>query len=581
MAFRTSDGPRVGKNLLAGILIGLLVVLIGCTDTGGLPQEASSPAARAPDRSALSRSQPSRGGRGSTTVKLSFGGDVMFEGNLRRLLTQPATGLAPIRSATANADFTMVNLEAAITSRGTRDPKNLEAAANRYYFRTSPAALTALRAAGVDAVSVANNHGADFGALGLADTLRTKGRSLLPIVGVGRNQVEAFTPHRVTLKGQPFAFFAADASFLESTAPYWQAGPTTPGLAAARGPGRSTLLAAVAREAAGGAGVVVYLHWGQENSAVVTADQKALALALSRAGAAGVVGSHTHRLQASGWLGSTYVAYGLGNFIWYHGRVSETGLLDLWVTDGRVVAGGWRPGLLPLKGGLPRFQSGTSAAWATALWRARRRGSGLAGVPPARVPAPAAFISSVSPITAALRRRMASSYRLGCPVPLEDLRYLRLSYWDFAGHVRQGELVVAAKHAQAMVTVFRRLFAARFPIQRMELVSNFGGDDEKSMAANNSSGFNCRTVAGTARWSQHSFGAALDLNPVQNPYVTASGTSPTAGRAYAQPSTRRPGVRGLITADSLPVRVFRDAGWEWGGDWSSPKDYQHFSAAGS
>ena len=80
-----------------------------------------------------------------------------------------------------------------------------------------------------------------------------------------------------------------------------------------------------------------------------------------------------------------------------------------------------------------------------------------------------------------------------------------------------------------MVTVFRKLYAAKFPLQRMELVSNYGGDDDKSMAANNSSGFNCRTVAGTDRWSQHSFGAALDLNPIQNPYVTDSGVLPTAG----------------------------------------------------
>ena len=115
----------------------------------------------------------------------------------------------------------------------------------------------------------------------------------------------------------------------------------------------------------------------------------------------------------------------------------------------------------------------------------------------------------------------------------------------------------------------------------MELVSDYGGDDEKSMAANNTSGFNCRTVAGTDRWSQHSFGAAIDLNPVQNPYVTGAGVSPTAGEPYARAGDRRAAVQGLITADSVVVRAFRDAGWEWGGDWSSPKDYQHFSAAGS
>jgi hypothetical protein len=592
VAFRTCDGSRVGTRLLLGVLVGLLVLSTGCADTGGpldpgmspagardLPQDATT-SSQAPARPDLPRSQPSAAVPG--TVKLSFGGDVMFEGQLRELLDEPETALAPIRAATAAADFTMVNLESTLTTRGNRDPKELEDPDNRYHFRTGPAALTALRAAGVDAVSVANNHGVDFGAEGLSDTLRAKRVGVLPIIGVGRNRAEAFTPHRVRLKGQSFAFFAADASFLESTTPYWQAGASTPGLAAARGPGRSALLAGVKRAAADGAAVVVYLHWGKENSTMVTAGQQALALALSRAGAAVVVGTHTHRLQGAGWLGATYVAYGLGNFIWYHGiSGADTGLLDVSVKAGRVVAGGLRPAVIPREGGLPRFRSGTSQARAVAAWRKLRRGAGLAARPPGRAPAPAAFTSTITPITASLRQRMASSYRSGCPVPLADLRYLRLSYWDFTGRVRQGELVIAAKHAETMITVFRKLYAAEFPLRRMELVSDYRGDDEKSMAANNTSGFNCRPVAGTDRWSQHSFGAAIDLNPVQNPYVTESGVSPPAGADYAKPSARRAGVKGLITAESAPVQAFREAGWEWGGDWSGPKDYQHFSAAGS
>ena len=195
-------------------------------------------------------------------MTLSFGGDVMFEGDLERLLETPETGLAPIRAATAEADFTMVNLESALTTRGTPDPKNLETEDNRYHFRTSTTALSALEAAGVDAVSVANNHGADC-ARGLADTLRAKTSGALPVIGVGRDRAEAFTLDRVTLKGQRFAFFAADDSFLESTAPHWQAGATTPGLAAARGAGRTALLKGVQRAVADGEVAAVYLHWGQ------------------------------------------------------------------------------------------------------------------------------------------------------------------------------------------------------------------------------------------------------------------------------------------------------------------------------
>ena len=100
---------------------------------------------------------------------------------------------------------------------------------------------------------------------------------------------------------------------------------------------------------------------------------------------------------------------------------------------------------------------------------------------------------------------MANTYRAGCPVPVSDLHYLRLSHWDFAGRVRR-RAVIAAKHADEVVTVFRRLYQARFPLQRMKLASEYGGDDEKSTAANNTSGFNCRTVAGTTR-GQH-FSAA-------------------------------------------------------------------------
>ena len=229
----------------------------------------------------------------------------------------------------------------------------------------------------MDAVSVANNHGVDFGDEGLSDTLAVKQSGPLPILGVGRNRAEAFTPHRVTLKGQPFAFFAADASFLESEAPYWQAGARTPGLAAARGPGRAALLAAVTRAASDRAAVVVYLHWGKENSATVTDDQQALASKLSRAGASAIVGTHTHRLQGAGWLGPTYVAYGLGNFIWYHGvKGADTGLLDLSMRDRRVVADAWRPAVIPREGGLPRFQNGTNASRATEAWRGLRKGRG-------------------------------------------------------------------------------------------------------------------------------------------------------------------------------------------------------------
>lgn len=126
--------------------------------------------------------------------------------------------------------------------------------------------------------------------------------------------------------------------------------------------------------------------------------------------------------------------------------------------------------------------------------------------------------------------------------------------------------------------VFRRLFDERFPIESMRLVDEFGGDDDRSMSANNTSAFNCRPATGSTRWSEHAYGRAVDINPVQNPYVTRSGAVlPPAGDAHTR---RDPATPGLITDGSVVVSAFADIGWTWGGHWSSGKDYQHFSATG-
>jgi hypothetical protein len=128
-----------------------------------------------------------------------------------------------------------------------------------------------------------------------------------------------------------------------------------------------------------------------------------------------------------------------------------------------------------------------------------------------------------------------------------------------------------------MVRVFRALYEARFPVQRLRTVEQYGSDDDASMAANNTSAFNCRPVAGGTGWSEHAYGAALDVNPVQNPYVRGSTVEPEAGRAYLDRSHVRPG---MVVAGDLVVRAFAAVGWEWGGDFRTLKDYQHFSASG-
>jgi len=193
------------------------------------------------------------------------------------------------------------------------------------------------------------------------------------------------------------------------------------------------------------------------------------------------------------------------------------------------------------------------------------------------VPPKPAFTATVSAIGTDLAARMTpTSWREGCPVPLSDLRYLTLSHRTFEGGVATGELVVHADVADEVVTVFRTLFDAGYPIRSMRLVDDFGGDDDASMAADNTSAFNCRPVAGTDRWSEHSSGRAIDVNPVENPWVRGTAVAPPAGAGFV---AREP-APGVILPDDVVVRAFAAAGWSWGGAWESPVDYQHFSTTG-
>jgi D-alanyl-D-alanine carboxypeptidase len=166
------------------------------------------------------------------------------------------------------------------------------------------------------------------------------------------------------------------------------------------------------------------------------------------------------------------------------------------------------------------------------------------------------------------------SYREGCPVAPSALRTVHVSYWDFAGKPQAGAVVVARKHANAILGVFRKLWNARFPIRRLRPVSEYRGSDDASMAADNTSAFNCRFVGGTSRWSQHAFGEAIDVNPVENPYVRGSTVSPAAGRAYLDRSRYR---KGMAVKGGVLVRAFAAAGWKWGASFG---DYQHFSTTG-
>ena len=166
------------------------------------------------------------------------------------------------------------------------------------------------------------------------------------------------------------------------------------------------------------------------------------------------------------------------------------------------------------------------------------------------------------------------SYRAGCPVGPSELRAVAVSYWGFDGTPHVGRIVVAKAVAPGLVSVFRTLWQAKFPIRRLQPVSVYRGSDDASMAADNTSAFNCRFVGGTSRWSMHAYGEAIDVNPVENPYVRGATVSPPAGRAYLDRSSARPGM--AVRGGTL-VRAFAAAGWKWGASFG---DYQHFSTTG-
>jgi hypothetical protein len=189
------------------------------------------------------------------------------------------------------------------------------------------------------------------------------------------------------------------------------------------------------------------------------------------------------------------------------------------------------------------------------------------------------FGGSVSRLPQALRERMKGvSWHAGCPVGLSGLRLLTLTHWGFDGQVHTGNLVVRARYATPVLSVFRTLFAARYPVRRMRPVDDYGGSDFASIEADNTSAFNCRNATGSGSWSEHAYGEAIDLNPVENPYVSNGRTSHPASRRYLDRSKR---LRGMIHAGDVVVRAFASIGWGWGGSWpGGVRDYQHFSASG-
>lgn len=190
--------------------------------------------------------------------------------------------------------------------------------------------------------------------------------------------------------------------------------------------------------------------------------------------------------------------------------------------------------------------------------------------------APPPFAHSVRRVTAA---DLPHSWHAGCPIPPARLRGLRVRYWGFDRRAHLGSLVVNVRAVRPLVRVFSRLYAERFPIRRMRPVDAYGGSDERSLTADNTAAFNCRyaVAAGPKRWSVHAYGLAIDVDPVENPYVLRGRVHPRTGRPYLDRSRVRPG---MALRGGVLVRAFAAVGWLWGGRWAASPDYQHFSATG-
>ena len=267
------------------------------------------------------------------TIRLAFGGDVHFEGVSRSAVTR---GLPTVRRMLGTADIAMVNLETAVTTRGTPAPK-------QFVFRAPPAALSVLRDAGVDVVTLANNHGMDYGRTGLSDTLRAATAAGLPLVGAGLNEAAAFAPWTTTVRGLRVSVLGATDVLDTFAQRDWPAGPSTSGLASAKDP--TALLAAVRSASTRSDVVVVYVHWGKEMVTCPSDRQRDLARQLAAAGADVVVGSHAHVLQPAGRVDGAYVHYGLGNYVFYARtpQTRSTGVLTVDVGVHGVQRARWTP----------------------------------------------------------------------------------------------------------------------------------------------------------------------------------------------------------------------------------------------
>lgn len=345
------------------------VGIAACTSAATQPRAGSAGTARASHHQGPAAAAH-RSSRAAGIITLAFAGDVHFTGRTAKLLQHPATAFGPIAPLLRSADLTVVNLETAVTSGGTPQPKY-------YHFRTRPAAFTALRDAGIDVANMANNHVLDYGRTGLADTLAADRAAHFPVLGIGANAAAAWSPYIVTVKGVKIAFLGV--SQVAELASSWVATNTRSGEAHAINLRRTLAAVRAAKQAADV--VVVIMHWGTEGQACPDANQLALAPKLAWAGANIIVGSHAHILQGSGWIGRTFVAYGMANFLWWEASYStDTGVLLLTLHRHGPLSARFVPATVSATG-QPIVDTGRAARQARAHYRSLRSCTRLSAHP--------------------------------------------------------------------------------------------------------------------------------------------------------------------------------------------------------
>jgi len=350
------------------VLLAAALVVVACDSAD---ERATEPTpSRSPSDSAFSETR-SAAAKKNAEITLAFGGDVHFAERTLKLLDDPATAIGPASSLLSAADVAMVNLETAVTEGGVPEPK-------QFHFRAPDTAFTALAEAGVDVTTMANNHSLDYGQSGLRDTFAAIERTGHPVVGIGRTDKEAFAPWIKDVRGTKVAFLGL--SQIRERAPQWSARPDRPGVASTLDPAVGAAAVKAARAVADV--VVVYLHWGQEGEQCPTPRMKTLATALADAGADAIVSTHAHLLLGDGYLGRTYVQYGLGNFVWWWDNAfsNDTGVLNLTVRGRDVVKAELKPARISSTG-QPVPVTGAEAARITAKYQKLRACTGLAATP--------------------------------------------------------------------------------------------------------------------------------------------------------------------------------------------------------